>query len=241
MRNHDRYRLFVVAAKALFLAALPFLAFGFGIQVLELRNRLSVSSSRLWLFLLGAVLFLPVWLLGKRVSWQSWQFVCTIEHELTHAVAGIPFLFFPKGIRATATQGGHVKQAWIAPVILVPLYGPGTILSTLAPYFLPTSSYLLIALGVFFLDTEARWFSITLGSLTTFHIVSTWAETNYRQPDIHEAGLVFSTLFLPVANLIALGGIWAFVADGPRGFLRYWPEAFWRSVDAATRVAGLVA
>lgn len=89
------FRVFVIAAKLILLAALLFFAFGFGIQVLELQKGFPVSSFRLWLFLFGAALFLPVWLLGKRFSWRSWQFVCTVEHELTHAIVGIPFFIFP--------------------------------------------------------------------------------------------------------------------------------------------------
>jgi hypothetical protein len=54
------FRVFVIAAKLVLLAALPFFAFGFGIQVLELQKGFSVSSFRLWMFLFGAALFLPV-------------------------------------------------------------------------------------------------------------------------------------------------------------------------------------
>lgn len=122
-----------------------------------------------------------------------------------------------------------MRQAWIAPVVLAPLYGPGALLSGLAPYFLPSTSYALITLGIFFLDARAKWFLIALGFLTAFHIVSTWAETSYRQPYIQQAGPVFSTLFLPVANLIALGGILAFVAGSTEVLLRFWPDGFWRS------------
>src|SRR6266851_8749780 len=140
--EYGQFRGFVIAAKALLLTALPFFAYGFGGEVVALGNQSSFSSSRLPL--LGAAMFLPVWWLCKRFFWRSWQFVCTLEHELTHALVGIPFFMFPYRIHATADRGGHVNQAWLAPVVLAPLYGPGAILSGLAPYYLPTTSYALM-------------------------------------------------------------------------------------------------
>lgn len=99
-----------------------------------------------------------------------------------------------------------MRQAWIAPVVLAPLYGPGALLSGLAPYFLPSTSYALITVGIFFLDARAKWFLIALGFLTAFHIVSTWAETSYRQPYIQQAGPVFSTFFFQLpTSLLSVG------------------------------------
>jgi len=226
-----RFRAFVIATKVLLLASLPFLAVGYGTKVIDIATKISFSWQFIS-FLLGAALFLPAWWLSSRYLWKPWQFICTLEHEVTHAIVGLPFLLVPLRMWVTASHGGHVKQSWIGPSWLGPLYGPGRILSGLAPYFLPTISYLLIASSFFLNQPQARWFPVTLGFVTTFHIISTWAETEYRQPDIREAGLVFSTVFLPVANLIALGGVFAFIADGPTGFTRFWTDGFFRSLSS---------
>lgn len=220
-----KFRAFVIASKVLLLASLPFLAVGYGTKAIDIATKISFSSQFIS-FLLGTALFLPAWWLSSRYLWKPWQFICTLEHELTHAIVGLPFLLVPLRMWVTASHGGHVKQSWIGPRWLGPLYGPGRILSGLAPYFLPTISYLLIASSFFLNQPQARWFPVTLGFVTTFHVISTWAETEYRQPDIREAGIIFSTLFLPVANLIALGGVLASVVDGSKGFVQFWTEGF---------------
>jgi hypothetical protein len=119
-----------------------------------------------------------------------------------------------------------VRQAWIAPVVLAPLYGPGALLSGLAPYFLPSTSYALITLGIFFLDVRAKWFLIALGFLTAFHIVSTGlrlAITSriFSRPDRSLAPFFFQlpTSLLSVGFLhLSLAAQRFFCASGPMGF-----------------------
>jgi hypothetical protein len=210
------------------LVALPFLAFGYGSKVVDLARKSSFAQTYGW-FVLGCVIFIPTWWFCRRYCRSAWEFTCTLEHELTHAIVGLLFLFIPRGLRVTATRGGHVKQIWIGPMFFVPLYGPGRVLSGLAPYFLPTTSYLLIISSFLISESKTHWFFISLGFATTFHVVSTWAETHYRQPDLHQAGIIFSALFLPVANLIALGGLLAFMTTNASGFWDYWIDGFSRS------------
>src|SRR5438552_10981671 len=147
-KRDDVFRYSVVVTKVLFVAALPFLGYGFGEQAVAVANKISLESRKLLAFAAGAILFVPVWGIAIRFFWRPWQFLCTLEHEVTHAVAGLPFLFVPKGMRVTATEGGHVKQVWKGPRFLLPIYGPGSLLSGLAPYFLPTTPYLIIAIDM---------------------------------------------------------------------------------------------
>jgi len=234
MARHDygQFRVSVVATKGLFFGSLPFLAFGYATELFEMSSHI-LFSSRLVSFLTGVTLFLPAWWLSNQFARKPWRFICTLEHEITHVIVGLPFLFIPLRMWVTASAGGHVKQSWIGPRWLSPvLYGPGRVLSGLAPYFLPTVSYLLIGSSLFLIQPQTQWFLFALGFATTFHIISTWAETEYRQPDIREAGIVFSTAFLPVANLIALGGVFAFIAAGPTGFTRFWTDGFSQSLTA---------
>ncbi len=50
-----------------------------------------------------------------------------------------------------------------------------------------------------------------------FHVVSTWNETELRQPDLQEVGSVFSLVSLPVLNLVFLGSMAAFAASDTPG------------------------
>jgi hypothetical protein len=229
--NDGIFRLSVIATKCFFVFVLPFVAIGFGHEVLGVAGRLNLTASRSVAFLAGVLLFVPVWRLATRYCWRPWQFICTLEHEITHAIAGLPFLFLPRSMRVTATDGGHVKQVWIGPRFLAPLYGPGSVISGLAPYFLPTAPYLLIALVLIFFRTRYAWLGIVLGYVTAFHIITKWAETVYIQPDLREAGILFSTLFLPVAYLVALGGIFAYVTGGSYTFIRFWTDGFLLSLS----------
>ena len=227
--DHGQFRVFVLATKGLLFASSPFIAFGYGTKFFEMASGV-VISSRVGSFLTGVTLFLPVCWLSKRYARKPWQFVCTFEHELTHAVVGLPFLFLPLSMSVTAGNGGHVRQRWIGPSWLSPLYGFGRLLSGLAPYFLPIVSYLLIVCSFFLKRPQPIWLDVILGFATTFHVVSIWAETGYRQPDIREAGLIFSTVFLPVANLVACGGVLAYVTGGAKGCTQYFVGGFTQSV-----------
>ncbi|HEX7957722.1 MAG TPA: hypothetical protein VF508_12300, partial [Pyrinomonadaceae bacterium] len=189
-------RLLTIMTKCLVWPALPFLAWGYGAQLFHILGTLSMRSSAVRYSLVGVAAFLPVAWVMRRYLWKPWEFVCTLEHEVTHAVAGLPFLLFPRGMRVTATEGGHLRQFWYGPLWLAPLCGPGTLFSGLAPYFLPTVSYAMIGLSLLF-SWQTPWVSMTLGFVTAFHVVSTWLETRYHQPDIRQAGFVFSTVFLP--------------------------------------------
>lgn len=219
----------MTGTKIALLMSLPFLSFGYATKFINLATMLSVSP-RFASFLGGIAFFLPVWWVCSRFAQKPWQFACTLEHELTHAIVGLPFLFIPLSVSVTASNGGHVRQRWIGPAWLYPLYGFGRLLSGLAPYFLPTVSYLLIGCSFFLMRPQARWLDATLGFATSFHVVSAWSETGYRQPDIREAGLVFSTVFLPVANLIAFGGVLAHVTGGAKGCTQYFVGGFTQSV-----------
>ncbi|NNE98648.1 MAG: hypothetical protein HKN25_06475, partial [Pyrinomonadaceae bacterium] len=47
-------------------------------------------------------------------------------------------------------------------------------------------------------------------------------DLHWEQSDLHKAGIVFSLLFLPVANLIFYGALLALVIGGSEMFLSFW-------------------
>lgn len=188
---------------------LPFLAYGFGTAFYEVLVKRNWQYSRVLPFVIGCSLFAGFWMIFRRFL----QVVCTFEHELTHLIVGLLFLKIPKSFNVTFTQGGYVE-----------MYGGKNFLVTLAPYFLPTVCYLMLPL-VWFLPAQSLpiFFGI-LGASVAFHLLSGWQEFHFKQSDLHDAGLIFSVLFLPVANLMFFGAILALVIGGNDNFFGFWKQ-----------------
>lgn len=154
-------------------------------------------------------IFLRCFLFGICVSFILWiivirraEFFLTFEHEMTHLLIGLLFFKNPVAFWATESEGGFVQ-----------LYGHNFIIG-LAPYFLPTISFLLMP-AIFIIQAKyLPHFFILLGLTTGYHIFSTIREFNYNQPDIQNCGKIFSTLFLILMNIICYGILLAFVLGG---------------------------
>lgn len=193
------------------LLLLPFLAYGFGAAFYQVLTKQTWQISRVLPFTLGFGLFAFFWLIFKRLL----QVFCTFEHELTHLIVGLLFLKMPKSFKVTFTKGGYVE-----------MYGGHNFLVTLAPYFLPTVCYLILPFAWFLPVESLPIFLTILGASVAFHLFSGWQEFHFGQSDLHEAGLVFSILFLPVANLIFFGAILALVVGGNDKFFGFWKQGF---------------
>ena len=146
------------------------------------------AGSLLWIFL-GRVL----------------RFFQNFEHEITHLLVGLLFLKRPHAIFASEDQGGVVS-----------LYGSNFII-TLAPYFLPTFSLLVLPFFPLFQSDFHAYLYVALSFVTGYHVVSTLQEFSFRQPDIQTSGIIFSVLFCLFANLAILGFLVAFVSGGLSG------------------------
>lgn len=184
---------------------LPFLAIGFGREVWRLVRRITLTESRPSAFLLGAGGFIILWFVGQRLMPRVVSYLTTLEHELTHILVGLLFLIRPLSIRVTATKGGEVmltgSNIWI----------------TLAPYFLPTISFLILPFAWFASNEAERILLAVLGASVVYHLLSTWSEVGVVQSDFQKAGIVQSLWLIPVANLICYGMVLAFVADARGG------------------------
>ena len=92
--------------------------------------------------------------------------------------------------------------------------GDGNWLIAIAPYFFPTASVAVLAVSAFLDD---KWLTIAQGVLGVslgYHLTSTFAETHSGQTDLKLVGWLFTVLFLPAANLIALGILLSFSLGG---------------------------
>jgi len=157
------------------------------------------DSKNLHLFLLGFGIFMPIWFIWGRYS----HFLNTFEHEITHMLVGLLMFKRPHELHVTHGAGGHVL-----------IQGSNNFIITLAPYFLPTFSYLLLLVYPLLADAYHPYFFVILGLITSYHVFSTWQETSLVQTDIHANGVVFSLLFIIAANIISYGFILAFILGG---------------------------
>ena len=165
-------------------AFLPATAVALGEQVAGIAHGMQFFGP----FLAGAAAYLLLWQLVLRRL--SVSFFSTLEHEFTHCL--FAWLTFNRvtGLKATLRGGGTTTYRGT----------PNWLIQT-GPYFFPTLSIALLAgLRLFPPQYLALAYAL-LGASLVYHLISTWAETHHGQSDLREAGLVFSLLFLPTANL----------------------------------------
>lgn len=154
------------------------------------------------------------------------RFWCTLEHEFTHALFAWITLVPVVELRSTDgslasddNTNGHVR-----------LRG-GNWLISIAPYFFPTASALLLVATWTLAAQPSLLARLLLGMATAYSVVSTWRETHRHQTDLSRVGFLFSWLFLPGANLLCYGMLLANEVGGPARAIRYPFEAFavtWR-------------
>lgn len=187
--------------KVLILAALPFLAWGYGLGFLDLLRQVPWGSGPALRFLAGAGAGAAAVALFHR----QLQFFTTLEHELTHLVVGLGFLKAPRALKVTARGGGRAELSGLNFVIL------------LAPYFLPTLCLAALPLPLVLRAEALAAYQVAFGAAAGYHLATTVEETRPRQTDLKEAGHWFAWPFLLVANLVAFGALLAFATGGYAG------------------------
>ena len=120
------------------------------------------------------------------------EFVDTLEHELTHALVGYATLNPPVSLSATLKSGGEVELRGI------------NILATLAPYYLPLWTLLVLALGLVVKPgMQAAWTQLLFFLLGVF-CYRLLKEYRWRQTDLHLYGFAFSTFFVIILQFLLL-------------------------------------
>lgn len=192
-----------------------FISMGYGIALANIVPGLNISDPFLRYFFYGFGVFIPLWI----IWWRKRSFFSTFEHELTHLLVGILFFKRPHGFAVSESEGG-----------IVSLYG-GNFLITLAPYFLPTFTYILLPFYLIIDPKLHLYYFAVLGFLTSYHIFSTIQEFSYKQSDIVKSGRVFSTFFLISANIFVYGFLIAFIIGGFREGGLFIERGFFESRD----------
>lgn len=122
-----------------------------------------------------------------------------LAHELTHALWGLVFGARPSNLRVSAS-GGSVRLT------------KSNLLITLAPYFFPFYTFVVIAIALITslfvkpLPCIPLWMFL-IGFTWSFHILFTVETLTQRQPDVTLYGRVFSWTLIYVAN-IAIVLVW---------------------------------
>ncbi len=165
-------------------AYLPAMALALGEQLLGIVRGLHFVVP----FLAGAALYVVLWLVLIRRTTIS--FLSTLEHELTHCLFAWLTGNRVVGLRATLRDGGITRYRGT----------PNWLIQT-GPYFFPTVTIALMIVMHFIGPQHLSLMYALLGASIVYHLISTWAEAHRSQTDLREAGLLFSLLFLPTANL----------------------------------------
>lgn len=207
-----------------FLAASPFLLYGFGERLVAALAGISIGDVRWQAFIIGAAVFFPVYMIASRLLSTAWNYLATLEHEMAHLLVGLLFLKIPVGIRVSAHEGGEVRQ--------IGLGTTGETWITLAPYFLPTLPLAILLISLF-VDIPEAYVMGAIGFATFYHLLTNWAETSFRQPDLKKAGAVKCVLILPLMNVICYGAILAYVGGGKAGFTDFWSHGWSESYRLA--------
>ena len=199
----------------LFVAAIPALA-GYALALyVEIPSALDHSSqARLGLAMVPAGMI--VWLLFGRFL----RFFHVFEHEVTHLVTGLIFFIQPRQLVASES-GGRME-----------MYGNNFIVS-LAPYFVPLFSLVLMALMPLLDSTVNVYACGVLGFATGYHVITNLQDFSLQQPDIRSHGLIFSTLICLLGNVIALGVVVGFLQ-------RAWPGSWGYLKSGARETAAII-
>jgi len=123
--------------------------------------------------------------------------VYILGHELTHALWAMLFGGRAKDLRVSV-KGGSVRVT------------KSNVLITLAPYFFPFYTIVLILihllLGFFFdLKPYATVWLFLVGFTWSFHFTFTLQSLMVRQTDIQEHGRIFSYVLIYLLNMIGIG------------------------------------
>ena len=154
--------------------------------------------------LIGLAGYFFLWLLiFKRPMVGS--YLTTLEHECTHALFAILTGHSVKGMHVTAHDGGQVQFKG----------GEGNWLITIAPYFFPTITVLLLSVRIFI--EQNYWLEVAIGGSIAFHITSSYLETHGAQTDLQRVGRFFSLCFLPTANILTYTFIGKYLQSGWQG------------------------
>ncbi len=195
---------------------------GYGHVIVGETQQLFENLTPLIAFGVGGVVYFVFWILLFSRDEGIWS---TMEHEVTHALFAL--LFFKKvhSLSAKRDVGGEVKLSG------------GNFVISLAPYFFPLFTVIIILIKPFIISTYQWIFNGLIGFTLMFHLNHLFREFHPSQPDIDRTGVIFSFIVVTFFNLfflglviVALKGSWhdmrGYVMDGASQSLVYLKEGW---------------
>ena len=161
-------------------------------------------------FAIGAALFaaIRVMILLRRGKAE------TLEHEITHTLFAMATLHPVSKIELKETGGGSMTFS-----------GEGNWLIAIAPYFFPLTAFTMVFFAIAInqlLGYSPDWVYIGLGMTVCYNLFSFAEQTHPQQTDFKVAGYLFTICFLPGANCLSFGTIFAFTERGLNGVLFFY-------------------
>lgn len=146
-----------------------------------------LKSSEIW-FVAGFVVFFLIFLF-KSLPGVLYVF----GHELTHALWAVLFRGKIKEFKVFSTRGSVLTTK-------------SNFLISLAPYFFPVYTFLIILIFyilVFFFDAAKwiEWLFFLVGASYSYHIFLTFKALSAGQSDIKKTGRIFSYIVIAMLNL----------------------------------------
>jgi len=197
------------------------------------------KNNILFPFLIGIIAALIIYyLLLKNASRLN-----IFEHELTHAFVAI--LFFRKISNFVVTRSG-------GSVLHSSGFGGefGDLNITLAPYFLPTFTFIAILFRPILSSNFFPWFDIFIGFTLCYHFLSTadeikvnWSKVpfvssgsgEWSNSDIGKVGYIFAVIYIFTITFAIHGFILWILVIGYDGVIVYWGIIF-RDSEAVVNI-----
>ncbi len=180
--------------------------------------------------IIPVLIALPAGFLLGRLILYRFQGVATFFHELAHAVAALMMLRRVSRFVVTRKRGGEVLHSG----------GFGGLLGDdfigLAPYLLPTFTFLSILVRPFILAHWFPWYDAWIGLSFGFHLVSmmreiklNWSKSAFysagsgspTRTDIARRGFIFSLIFIATTFIAILGFLLAILNSGYPGVFEW--------------------
>ena len=176
-------------------------------------------------FILGTVAYIIMWIIWFSKKGYFWS---TLEHELTHAFFALIFFKKIHSISASRKKGG-----------LITIEGGNAVIA-LSPYFFPLWTFIVIILKWILPVSLSMMCNFIIGYTYTSHILNLLKEYHPDQPDLKNAGLIFSIIFVLFVNIIVLGIILSVLLTDDYSVINFLHQGLINSIDNLLIVFNLV-
>lgn len=168
---------------------------------------------------LASLVYLVAFIAGLGVVWfayrtdlRRWDVVKTLfrwMHDASQFVIATIMLHPVVSIRSKRPTPNESRVRWL---------GKGNWIMLVTPYVIPLSAVMFWLLGLVLIPTLR---SFLLGTGLGVHLLYVLHQWTHGTPELTRLGKRFCWMFLPAANLMIAGLVFAFAIDGFSGTSRY--------------------